>query len=330
MVARTVRDVAVPLIANVTSSIQKPPAGGRFELKQNMVQLFHSNSQFTGLPHEDHQVHIQNFLEISDIYTPIEVSPDYVRKPGMEWRKCPSNCAKARSNAKYDDNAFQHFSKRTTTSIDRNSSAITYMVQINLPLIDVLKGIPKYAKFVKDIVANKSKLAEFATVALTEECSSRILNKSKLLAKLKDPVSFTVQVTFGKYSNARGLYDLGASINLIPRSMLKNLDLVELKATTILLQLVDRSVDRPDDFEPDFDVPFILGRPFLATEGELIDVAAGRLTMRAHDKVEVFDVYYALKLPGIYEKLSAITIIDDEVLSQFTVANDLLGKVVMG
>ncbi|XP_055812065.1 uncharacterized protein LOC129881982 [Solanum dulcamara] len=225
-------------------------------------------------------------------------------------------------------------------------------VQINLPLIDVLRGIPKYAKFVRDIVANKSKLAEFATVALTEECSSRILNKSKLPTKLKDPGSFTVQVTIGKYSNARGLCDLGASINLMPRSMLKKLGLGELKATTILLQLADRSVARPDgiiedvlvqvgslifhvdfvvlDFEPDPDVPFILGRPFLATGGALIDVAAGRLTMRTHDKVEVFDVYHALKLPAIYEELSAVTIIDEEISAQCTTSNDPLAKVVMG
>ena len=47
-------------------------------------------------------------------------------------------------------------------------------VHINLPLVDILQGIPKYAKFVKDIVANKSKLTEYATVALTEEVSSRI------------------------------------------------------------------------------------------------------------------------------------------------------------
>lgn len=33
----------------------------------------------------------------------------------------------------------------------------------------------------------------------------------------------------------------------------------------------------------------------------LIDVAARQLNMRAHDKVEVFDIYNALKLPSIYE-----------------------------
>ncbi|XP_055826266.1 uncharacterized protein LOC129894598 [Solanum dulcamara] len=214
------------------------------------------------------------------------------------------------------------------------------------------EDIPKYAKFIKYTVANKSKLAEFAIVALTEECSSRILNKSKLPTKLKDPGTFMVQVTIGKYSNARGLYDLGVSINLMPRSTLKKLGLEELKATTILLQLVDHSVARPDgiikdvlvqvgsliflvdfivlDFEPNPDIPFILGRPFLAIVGALIDVAAGRLTMRAHDKVKVFDVYHALKLSAIYEELSVVTIIDEEVSVHCTIASDPLEKVVMG
>ncbi|KAK4706725.1 hypothetical protein R3W88_033689 [Solanum pinnatisectum] len=44
-----------------------------------MVQLLHTNGQFTGLAHEDPIVHIQNFLEISDIYTPAVVNVDYVR-----------------------------------------------------------------------------------------------------------------------------------------------------------------------------------------------------------------------------------------------------------
>ncbi|KAH0768965.1 hypothetical protein KY290_012946 [Solanum tuberosum] len=53
-----------------------------------------------------------------------------------------------------------------------------------------VSGIPKYAKYVKDVVANNSRLAKYATVALTEEYSSRIQNR--LLIKLKDPGSFTV------------------------------------------------------------------------------------------------------------------------------------------
>lgn len=76
---RTIREVAIPLATNVTSSIRKPNAGGRFELKQNMVQLLHSSGQFTGLPSEDPQQYIRSFLEISDTYIPAGVSTDYVR-----------------------------------------------------------------------------------------------------------------------------------------------------------------------------------------------------------------------------------------------------------
>lgn len=56
-------------------------------------------------------------------------------------------------------------------------------VHINLPLCDILQGIPKYDKYVKDNVANKNKLVDFKIVALMEECSSMILNKTKLLTK---------------------------------------------------------------------------------------------------------------------------------------------------
>jgi len=79
MTEMKVRDVAIPQTTNVASSIQKPAAGGRFELKQNMVQLLHTNGKFTGLSHEDPRVYIQNFLEINNTYTSTGVNSDYVR-----------------------------------------------------------------------------------------------------------------------------------------------------------------------------------------------------------------------------------------------------------
>ena len=89
----------------------------------------------------------------------------------------------------------------------------------------------------------------------------------------------------------KALLDLGASVNLLPYSMYKQLGLGELKPTTITLSLDDRSVKilkgivedvlvKVDkfyytvdfvvlDIEPVAEgtnhVPIILGRPFLAT-----------------------------------------------------------------
>ncbi|XP_070022871.1 uncharacterized protein [Nicotiana sylvestris] len=74
-----VQEVAMPSIANVTSSIVKPRITRHFELKQSMIRLLHANGQFMGLPHKDPQQHILNFLEISDTYITNGVTPDNVR-----------------------------------------------------------------------------------------------------------------------------------------------------------------------------------------------------------------------------------------------------------
>ncbi|KAK4713534.1 hypothetical protein R3W88_019441 [Solanum pinnatisectum] len=96
-------------------------------------------------------------------------------------------------------------------------------VHINLPLVDILQGIPKYAKYMKDIVASKWRLTEYKTVAPTKECSSRIQNT--LPKNLKDPGNFIVQISIGQNVHARGLCDLGASITLMPLSLYQKLGL---------------------------------------------------------------------------------------------------------
>ena len=104
---------------------------------------------------------------------------------------------------------------------------------------------------------------------------------------MKDHVSFTIPYTIGKYEFQKALWDLGASINLIPLSVVQRLSLGELTPTAITLQMVDRSMAQPKgvfndvlvkvgkfiflvDFvvmkmEEDAQVPLLLGRPFLAT-----------------------------------------------------------------
>nr|XP_016513598.1 PREDICTED: uncharacterized protein LOC107830520 [Nicotiana tabacum] len=128
--------------------------------------------------------------------------------------------------------------------INKQQAQPVQQVQINIPLVDILQEVPKYAKYIKDIVANKWRLTEFETVALTEECSSRI--QSKLPQKLNDLDSFTIQISIGKHAVERALCDLGASINLMLLSVFRQLGLGELRPTTVILQLVDRSLARPE------------------------------------------------------------------------------------
>ena len=68
-------------------------------------------------------------------------------------------------------------------------------LHINIPFVDALEQILLYAKFMKDILANKIKLSDYETVALSEECSA-ILQR-KLPPKLKDTGSFTIPCSIG-------------------------------------------------------------------------------------------------------------------------------------
>ncbi|XP_070026602.1 uncharacterized protein [Nicotiana sylvestris] len=186
----------------------------------------------------------------------------------------------------------------------RNLERQMSQVQLNIPLVDVLHEIPKYAKYIKDIVAHKRRLTEFETVALTEECISRFQNK--LPQKLKDPGSFTIPVRIGNIDVGRALCDLGESINLMPLSLFKQLGLGAPRPTTMMLQLADRSIAHPEgviedvllqirkfifpadfiilSYEADELVPIILGRPLLATGDAIIKEEKLLRVLREHKR----------------------------------------------
>ena len=70
---------------------------------------------------------------------------------------------------------------------------------------------------------------------------SAIIQKS-LPQKSKDPRSFTIPVTIGTLPVDKTLLDLGASINLMPLSMLRRIGDLEVKLTRMTLQLTNRSL----------------------------------------------------------------------------------------
>ena len=63
--------------------------------------------------------------------------------------------------------------------------------------------------------------------------------------KYKDLGCPSVSVQIGDTYVEKTLLDLGANVNLLPYSIYKKLGLKELKATTMTLSLVDRSIQVP-------------------------------------------------------------------------------------
>ena len=163
--------------------------------------------------------------------------------------------------------------------------------------------MPRYAKFLKDLLSNKTKLEEISIITIGAGCSAILQNKQ--LKKLKDPGSFTIPCLIGDLPVEKALADLGASINLMPYSLFKKLGLGEPKPTQMSLQLANWLVKCPKgviedvlvkvesfifpvdfvimDMDVDIEVSLILGRPFLATARAIIDVADGRLVLRIRE-----------------------------------------------
>nr|XP_027060713.1 uncharacterized protein LOC113687258 [Coffea arabica] len=157
--------------------------------------------------------------------------------------------------------------------------------------IPIPPAIPSYAKFLKEIMTRKRKLEDCETIALTEECSAIIQNK--LPPKLKDPGSFSIPCTIGSVDFSKALYDLGASVSLIP--------------LTVARQLVDFVVL---DMEEDISMPIILGRPFLATAGTIIDVKNGKLKFQVGEEEVEFNLNEMEKYPSFTDHAYSIGTID--------------------
>ncbi|KAG9453537.1 hypothetical protein H6P81_006441 [Aristolochia fimbriata] len=191
-------------------------------------------------------------------------------------------------------------------------------LEINILFVEALMQMPQYAKFLKEVLSGKRKIEEQGIVMLTESCSAIL--KNQLPTKLKDPGNFTIPCEFRNFKFNKVLCDLGARINLMSLSICRKLNLGELKETNIILQFADRSTKRPNgliedvlvrigkfiypcdfvvlDMEVDWELPLILGRPFLATTTALIDVKQGKLTLRLNDEEIVFDIKQAIKGPS--------------------------------
>ena len=63
-------------------------------------------------------------------------------------------------------------------------------IEINIPFVEAINQMPNYAKFMKEILSKKKKIAKEGIVNLTATCSAVI--QRSLLAKMKDPSSFTI------------------------------------------------------------------------------------------------------------------------------------------
>ncbi|XP_023759122.1 uncharacterized protein LOC128127379 [Lactuca sativa] len=179
-------------------------------------------------------------------------------------------------------------------------------LQVNIPFVETMLQTPKYFNLLKGLFAARKDFAEVAVIILSE-----------LPEKKDDPGSIIIPCQLGNVLATQALIDSGASINLMPFSFFKKLNLPEPRPVNMKIHLADKTTIHPRgvfedllikvdkfifpvdfvvlDMEEDLEIPIILGRSFLNTACALIDVCESTLTFRVGDESVVFKALPEIK-----------------------------------
>jgi len=208
-------------------------------------------------------------------------------------------------------------------------------VKLNIPLIDAIKQIPKYAKFLKELCTTKRayKLKGHEMVSMGEVVS--VVVQKNIPLKQKDPGVFTIPCVIGNASFKRALCDLCSSISVMPKHVYDSLSLEPLIKTSIVIQLADHSfvyslgviedvlikIDslvitcdfyildmERDSCDSSNNTPILFGRPLLKTANTKIYCGKDTLFMEVGDEKIELNFYNAMKYP--YNNVYFITCYD--------------------
>ena len=206
-------------------------------------------------------------------------------------------------------------------------------VTITIPLVDAIRHIPSYAKFLKGICTPHRSPKR---IQLSENISSIMMNS--LPIKKRDPGAPMITSEIGGMTFTRSLLDTGASINILPKDVYDRHHIGELQPFLIELCLADGLVRKPpgivDDvifriegcyFPVDFLVvdmkitkelsqaPIILGRPFLATPKAVTDWGKGEVILKVGEHTVKVNINKLMKSPSqAFEDVGAIDLFDDQ------------------
>ncbi|XP_026445701.1 uncharacterized protein LOC113346379 [Papaver somniferum] len=203
---------------------------------------------------------------------------------------------------------------------DKEILDVLEKIHVNIPLIDAIRQIPKYARVLKDLCTKKKRLTGNEVMSVGENVFA-ILQK-KLPPKCKDPSSFDIPVVIGNKSFGKAMIDLGAPVNVMHASIYESLNLGPLKETHIVLELADRTNVYPrgiiedvlvqvnqlvfptdlcvleTDSGSDASIPLLLGRPFMKTAKTVIDVDKGTLTIEFDDEKIRLNIFGEMRYPS--------------------------------
>ncbi|XP_021746867.1 uncharacterized protein LOC110712721 [Chenopodium quinoa] len=159
-------------------------------------------------------------------------------------------------------------------------------VHLSIPFTDAITQMPRYSKFLKEILSGKRMCNKVDSVEVGSCCSAFIHNE--LPKKMED-----WKLKLGELLPSNITLQLAERTIMIPKGRVEDVP-HKIGGFTIAVDFIVLEIAEDDH------IPIILGRPFLDTSGALIDVKRGRITLRVGKKEERFE------LKPMHESLSLV------------------------
>ncbi|XP_049406259.1 uncharacterized protein LOC125869902 [Solanum stenotomum] len=173
---------------------------------------------------------------------------------------------------------------------------ILRQLSVNIPLVEALEKMPRYAKFMKDLVTKKQ-ITCFELSDNIHHCST--IARRSLVQKKKDLGSLTIPCTIRSFEFAKALCDLGASITLMSLAIYKKLGLGIPNPTAMRFTITNKSVKQPTKDH------------FLATCQTLLDVESGEMKFRLNNEEVKFKICRSMKQLQDSNVVSPIVVFDE-------------------
>ncbi|KAH9716919.1 hypothetical protein KPL71_021635 [Citrus sinensis] len=180
-------------------------------------------------------------------------------------------------------------------------------VEVNILLLDVIKQVPRYAKFLKELCSNKQKLSGNEKISVGENVSAVL--QRKLPPKCKDPGPMEETGIIIQLADRSNAYSKG-----VMEDVLVQVNELVFPADFYILEMEDELSPNP--------TPILLGRPFLKTARTKIDVHDGTLTMEFDGEVIRFNIFEAMRYPSDVHSVFAMDDINTLVQDFFELSGN--------
>jgi hypothetical protein len=200
-------------------------------------------------------------------------------------------------------------------------------VCVKIPLLQAIKDIPIYTKAIKELCSKKiNKIRKDPPTIHVIGNLAGLMSNTISIEKYVDPGIPMVTITINNFSISKTLIDLGAAINVMTLETMRHLNLQNLRPTTTVLELADRSKVVPEGILEDITVsldsweypvdflvlqpksnlgghPLILGRPWLATTDAFIGCRTGNMIISHGTERKQITLYPPAQKPSVIDQL---------------------------